>query len=165
MPLSEALTGFSSLSLILLIAGLILLVIEMFLPDFGIVGGLGIALLVIDVIVSARSFVHGLILGGMLALFLILLFLLFLWIGATGKLPKKLVLSSELNRQEGFVSADFDRFLGAKGVAASPLRPAGIMKTDGENLDVVSDGEFIEKGSALRIKRIDGNRLVVELDE
>ncbi len=162
MTMAEVFSGFSTLSLLLLIAGIVLLILEMFQPGFGVMGGIGIALLILDVIVSAKSFLHGLILGGVLLLILLIFFFLFLWLGSKGKLPRKMILLSEQGQDAGYVVADFDRYLDATGTAVSPLRPAGIMRVENENLNVVSDGEFIEAGAKLVIKKIEGNRLVVE---
>jgi membrane-bound serine protease (ClpP class) len=41
------------------------------------------------------------------------------------------------------------------------LRPAGIAEIDGERIDVISDGEFINPGENIVVTRIDGNRIVV----
>ena len=41
------------------------------------------------------------------------------------------------------------------------LRPAGFALIDGERVDVVSDGEPIEAGTAVEVVRVDGNRIVV----
>jgi membrane-bound serine protease (ClpP class) len=43
----------------------------------------------------------------------------------------------------------------------SPLRPAGIADLEGQRVDVVSDGEFIEVGASITVVRVDGNRIVV----
>jgi membrane-bound serine protease (ClpP class) len=51
--------------------------------------------------------------------------------------------------------------LGKSGRAVSPLRTAGIAEIEGERVDVVSDGEFIEPGAPIVVTRIDGNRIVV----
>ena len=47
------------------------------------------------------------------------------------------------------------------GVAASPLRPAGIATIDGRRVDVVSNGPLIEPGVAVVVDKVDGNRVVV----
>jgi membrane-bound serine protease (ClpP class) len=52
-------------------------------------------------------------------------------------------------------------WLGKRGTAASPLRPAGIAHIEGERVDVVSDGELIEAGEPVEVIRVDGNRIVV----
>lgn len=48
------------------------------------------------------------------------------------------------------------------GVAATDLRPAGIMDLDGERIDVVTEGAFVRRGTPLRVIEVAGNRIVVE---
>lgn len=76
---------------------------------------------------------------------------------------RRLVLDTELTAREGFASPpEMDRtWLGKRGTAASALRPAGIADLEGERVDVVSDGEFIEAGEPITVVRVDGNRIVV----
>jgi len=52
--------------------------------------------------------------------------------------------------------------VGSSGVAHTPLRPAGKARFGDEYLDVVADGEFIDRGARLRITEIAGNRFVVK---
>ena len=46
-------------------------------------------------------------------------------------------------------------------MAVTRLRPSGVADFDGVRLDVVSDGEFIDKGTPLVISKVEGNRIVV----
>jgi membrane protein implicated in regulation of membrane protease activity len=55
----------------------------------------------------------------------------------------------------------YKRWLGKHGTTFSPLRPAGIAEIDGERVDVVSEGEFIDVGMPIVVTRVDGNRIVV----
>lgn len=74
-----------------------------------------------------------------------------------------LVLDTALPADGGFAStskADL-AWLGKRGTAASPLRPAGIADIQGERVDVVSDGEFVEAGEPITVVRVEGNRIVV----
>lgn len=52
--------------------------------------------------------------------------------------------------------------VGRRGVAATDLRPAGIMELDGERLDVVTEGAFVRRGTPVRVIEVGGNRIVVE---
>jgi len=54
---------------------------------------------------------------------------------------------------------------GQRGVVVSTLRPAGIARIDGRRVDVVSRGEMIESGSAVRVLSVEGNRVVVVRDQ
>ena len=66
-------------------------------------------------------------------------------------------------RDKGFISArDYSHYLGKEGQAVSMLRPAGIGLFDGERLDVVSEGDFIDKDTPIVISQIDGYRLIVK---
>jgi membrane-bound serine protease (ClpP class) len=76
---------------------------------------------------------------------------------------RRLVLESEITSDRGYVSSakGEQRLAGRSGTAVSALRPAGIADIEGSRVDVVSDGAFIEAGSAIHITRVDGNRIVV----
>ena len=55
--------------------------------------------------------------------------------------------------------------VGDRGTAQTLLRPAGKMKRDTQLLDVVTQGEYIDKGVAVRVVEIRGNIIVVEREE
>ena len=46
-------------------------------------------------------------------------------------------------------------------MATTVLRPAGTADFEGVKLDVVTEGEFIEKGRPLEVIRVEGRRIVV----
>ena len=75
----------------------------------------------------------------------------------------RLVLATGMQADLGYVSTPESdrRWLHRSGTSLSPLRPAGIAEIDGTRVDVVSDGGFIEAGSAIEVTRVDGNRIVV----
>ena len=52
--------------------------------------------------------------------------------------------------------------VGETGMAKSILRPSGKAMFGDRMLDVVSDGEFVESGSRIRVVAIEGARIVVE---
>jgi membrane-bound serine protease (ClpP class) len=52
--------------------------------------------------------------------------------------------------------------LGAIGVAATPLRPAGKVKFGDEYIDVVAEGAYVEAGTRVQVVEIEGNRVVVK---
>ena len=51
--------------------------------------------------------------------------------------------------------------IGDRGVALSLLRPAGKAEFDNRRIDVVTDGDFINKGDRVEVVEISGNRVVV----
>jgi len=157
--------------LLLVASGFVLLVLEIFvIPGFGLAGVLGIVALLAGL---GLSLIGGgatwgfvaiamgrVMISVLLALAASLLLLRFL-----PRLPfgRQLILGTGLAAGEGYASApDSDnQWLGKNGSAFSPLRPAGIAVIDGERVDVVSDGEFIDAGMPVIVTRVDGNRIVV----
>jgi membrane-bound serine protease (ClpP class) len=157
--------------LLLSAAGIILLGLELFvIPGFGIVGALGIIAILGGLILSlvgagdTSQFIlkaaGRVIFSLLMALIASLVLLRFL-----PRLPfgRRLILETGLGAGHKYGSApDSDqRWLGKKGRASSPLRPAGIAEIEGERVDVVSDGELIDADQLIEVTRVDGNRIVV----
>ncbi len=53
---------------------------------------------------------------------------------------------------------------GAKGRAITELRPTGRAEIDGQIIDVITQGEWIEPDSPIQVLEVQGNRIVVETD-
>lgn len=51
--------------------------------------------------------------------------------------------------------------LGQQGVAATPLRPAGVARIGARRIDVITQGEMLDAGTTLRVVDVSGNRVVV----
>ena len=152
-------------------SGLVLLAVEIFVtPGFGLAGVLGIAALLSglslsligggatwDFILKAVGRVIFSLLLAMVGSLVLLRFLPRMPFG------KRLILNTGLAAGEGYASPpETDKqWLGKGGTVVSPLRPSGIADFDGERVDVVSDGDFIESGAQIVVSRIDGNRIVV----
>ena len=49
----------------------------------------------------------------------------------------------------------------SEGRAITALRPAGVAELNGQRVDVVSDGDFVEAGDRVRVVKADGTRVVV----
>jgi len=152
-------------------AGIILLAVEIFvIPGFGIAGVLGILAILAglilslvgagdtsEVILKATGRVVFSLLITLIASLVLLRFLPHLPFG------RRLLLGTGLGSGHLSGSApDSDRsWLGKKGQASSPLRPAGIAEIEGKRVDVVSDGELIDAGQIVEVTQVDGNRIVV----
>jgi membrane-bound serine protease (ClpP class) len=52
--------------------------------------------------------------------------------------------------------------LGAIGVAATTLRPSGMVRFGEEYVDVVAEGSYVEPGTRVQVIEIEGNRVVVK---
>jgi membrane-bound serine protease (ClpP class) len=157
--------------LLLLVAGAVLIAVEAFvLPGFGIVGVLGIVTLLGGIalsMVGAQDSYEIVLLAAMRVVFAliaaILASLVLMRFLPQTTVGRRLVLATGLSARQGYASApeSDSRWLGKSGHASTPLHPAGIAEIDGERVDVVSTGEPIDAGEAIRVVRVDGNRVVV----
>ena len=156
--------------LLLLGSGLIALGVEVFLiPGFGVAGILGGALIAGAVILAlvgnlptASDFLYA---GGILAASLVVTGAVLL--GWLRHLPTStrwsgLFLKASTDSAEGFISAPNRRdLIGREGKAGTDLRPAGTAHFGDERLDVVTEGEFIKAGVAIKVVQSDGYRHIV----
>jgi membrane-bound ClpP family serine protease len=145
------------------ITGFILVVVEMFHPGFGIPGIAGTVLLLLGVVITAKSVLDVLIM--LIIVFTILGCALTVVLKSvtTGRLSKSLVLHSTQKKEAGYIGTeDLNYFLGQEGTSITILRPSGTGDFNGIKLDVVSQGEFISKDKAIKIVKVEGRRIVVE---
>ncbi|MDU7144352.1 MAG: NfeD family protein [Veillonella sp.] len=131
-----------------LIIGLVLMAIELVIPG-GIAGLIGYCL-----------FMWGVFIG--ITIVLVVVLLTFFnhfsktWIG------KLFTLGQRSTTKAGYISNDvLEDLVGKEGVAHSTLRPAGIAKIDGNLVDVVTEGDFIDAGSPIVVLRVVGGRNIV----
>lgn len=150
-------------AMLLLIAGIILVSIEIFIPGIGFPGIAGAICLVLSVILGAQQAWHAVVL--ILGIIVILCLILFIAMrsASKGRLFKTpLVLKASTSGEAGFSSVDdMSALVGKEGVAASVLRPAGIAEIDGARYDVVTDGEFVKIGEGVKVLSAEGRRVVV----
>ena len=159
--------------MILLSVGIILIMVEMFvIPGFGIAGIAG-ALAVLAAFFL--SMVGHMATGADYAQALGVLSVSGLVIIVAGwallrHLPRSrgftrsgLMLGDATTRETGYLSSEIrTELIGSVGVALTDLRPAGAGRFGKERIDVVSDSNWIESGTPIRVVRSDGYRHVVE---
>jgi membrane-bound serine protease (ClpP class) len=171
---SHLLLGLAGMeSLLLLAGGIIFLALEMFvLPGFGVAGVAGVFAILAAIYLSmvtqmstgadyAQAF-------GVLSVSIIVVILagwaLLRHLGRrSGTARSGIMLGNATSRETGyFSSAVRAELVGTVGVALTDLRPAGAGRFGGERIDVVSDANWIEAGTPIRVVRSDGYRHVVE---
>lgn len=147
-----------------IVVGVILIIIEMFTPGFAIPGISGIVLLLFGIVFTAQSFVQGLLIFLLILAILTVILVFVIRSASKGALFKSpLIHKTNETTEDGYISTvDMKVFVGKQGKAVSPLRPAGTSDFDGVRLDVVTEGEFIDKGSDVTIIKVEGRRIVVK---
>ena len=147
------------------LVGVALLVAEVFMPGFGIAGISGIVLEIISIVLTYLKY------GGLASLGLTVVILAVIGISISvslrsatrGRLSKSpIILHQAETSAEGYnATTDMEVFLGKEGQTVTVLRPTGMAEFDGVKLNVVSDGEYIPKGTHVRVDRVEGVRVVV----
>ena len=173
------------LEVLLFAAGAVFLLMELFvIPGWGVSGVMGIFLMTASIFMASQDFVipsDGRQWNQFLTSMLMLACsgLLFVIAAAfivknLGYIPifSKLVLAPPVEESDDMSKDDKpgilehpDVSVGDWGRAESLLRPAGRAIFAGRSFDVVSDGEFIEPGSQVKVLDIQGNRIVVSAIE
>jgi membrane-bound serine protease (ClpP class) len=142
------------------VAGLLLLFLEMFLPGL-IAGIVGFILLIVAVIMAYSNL--GPEAGNLTLLLAALASGGMWWWWATRfqhtRFGKSMTLSATITG--GSVGSDLVGLTGLDGSAVTPLRPGGTVLVAGRRVDAITDGEFIETGSPIRVVRTHGISVVV----
>lgn len=164
----------SFIEIILFIAGVALLIVEIFVtPGFGVFGIAGIIMMVAGLflgliadfpIISWNDISQALIqLASSFIATGVLVYIL------TRTLPKtsiwnRLILASNIESTSGYTSSepDFGHLISNEGITLTDLRPSGTVKINEKRYDVVTMGEFIQKGRRVRVTKVEGSKVVVE---
>lgn len=151
--------------IICFIIGIGLLILEAFMPGFGVPGITGVILEVITLVMT--WFEHGPL--ATLAMLLIVLLVLAIAISTSlrsitrGRLSKSSLVHSETeSNEDGYRSIeDLAVFMDKEGTATTVLRPAGIADFEGVRLNVSSEGDYISAGTTVRIIKVEGAKILV----
>ncbi len=144
--------------------GAVLICVEIFLiPGFGITGVLGIIAILASVFMSFG--IHNIAIAVFvifisLIIDIILIVLIARFMVKSKEFKNKITLSSDTAGYHSSVS--YDHLLNREGIADTFFRPAGYIMIDNKRYDAVSEGEFIDKGSSLKVILVEGNRIVVK---
>ncbi len=147
----------------LFLTGVALLLAEMFLiPGFGVAGIGGLAALAASIYLTFGD--QALMVGSITVIIgAIGLFVAFRYLPRT-RAAHALVLNGAIGEQAP-PRERLQSLLGAIGVAASDLRPAGVARFGERKVDVVTEGEYVPKGSRIRVVEVEGARVVVRPEE
>lgn len=151
----------TQLFVILLVSGLMLVGAEVFIPG-GILGAIGgialfgasITAFVIFTPIVAAYVTGGIVLmvGAMIAIWI--KFFPKTWVG------KQMTVTQDLHESKG-TEDHLTELLGQQGTTTSQLHPAGFAEIAARRIDVITQGEMIDRGVAIHVVEVEGNRVVV----
>ena len=153
-----------SLNLIMIVCFVIgsgLIIVEAFIPGFGVTGISGI---ILEIIALRCCWLrYGtvptlLALVGVLVLIGLAVFVSYRS-AMNGRLSRShLVLNSTEAPAE---ESKPDHWIGMEGVTVTALRPAGQIEIGGTRLNAASSGDFIEKGAAVLVTGTEGDHYII----
>jgi membrane-bound ClpP family serine protease len=147
---------------ILQLAGIGIIIAEIIIPSGGILSILAVGIFAYSLYIV---FTNISLFAGMVFLTVDLItipVLIILGLKFIARSP--VTLRETLSRELGVTSQseDMDHFLGLEGIALTDLRPAGMALLDDRRTDVVTRGEYLDKGTPVVVVKITGNQIVVK---
>jgi membrane-bound serine protease (ClpP class) len=143
---------------LLILVGYVLLALEfLVIPGFGIAGLGGLGCLGAGAVLSVKyfgSFTGGLVVVALIAVTTLLLL----------RLPRTRYGRLMVHRDslQGATATESLLEPGARGVAESDLRPAGIARFGEVRESVVTDGDYVAAGEPVVVIEVEGGRVVVD---
>jgi membrane-bound serine protease (ClpP class) len=154
-------------SLLLLIVGVMLLLIELFL-SFGLAGFLGLLAILGSVLLAGEG-IQSMAIAILIALIVASagMVIIVKFFGKRLHLFKRIILTDATDTASGYVSAvNRPELVGQIAKTVTALRPSGTIRLGEERIDAVSDGRFVDSGKSVKIIKVEGSRIVVrEIDQ
>jgi membrane-bound serine protease (ClpP class) len=147
------------LSGVFIFAGLVCLVLEVFVPSGGILGLLAAGSAVFGVyglFQQGHPFLASGVIFGFAGLFWWMFRFMVRRLSLPGSLPPETANSMDRRILD---------LVGREGITLTALRPSGMASIDGKKIDVVTQGEYIEKDVPVLVVDNSGNRVVVRQAE
>lgn len=166
MEFLEIFTQMHWVPAMLLIIGVVLMIVELFVPGFGFFGISGTVSLIAGIIVRicmglniTQSLVLILLVLGFFVVFVGLLVYgaQYGFLGKTGLFERRSTLAKDYNK----VSKRLRKLVGKSGKAVSNIDMAGQAKIRGTIYDVSSISSYIEKGANIKVVEIRDNTIMV----
>ncbi len=149
-------------SILLLVVGIILLLLELILPG-GIVGIFGFAAIIISLLSSGANTMHmayAILIALIVAVVGMVIMMKFF--GKKLNVFNKMVLKDSTDTEKGYVSnKNRTDLLGQEAMTTTPLRPSGTAMIGDERIDVVTEGGYIDAHKKVTIIKVEGVRIVV----
>lgn len=147
---------------VVLVLGLILLFTEVaVVPGFGVAGALGLMALAAGAIAAWTEL--GPLWGGVTAgASLVAAGIILLWLPRT-RFARAVVL--EHSQAAAHSQEDRSDLLGRRGITVTPLRPIGRVRFGSDEVDVMTEGEYVDSHQEVEVMTVEGPRIVVRVPD
>ncbi|MBZ6526478.1 hypothetical protein HYQ40_01725 [Aerococcaceae bacterium DSM 111021] len=154
--------GQNLLIFIIFLLGILMLIVEFYVPDFGIIGLFGF------IAIGISLYMHLNDLGDVVLTLLAMILVSAIGILVPLRLGKELaigngfVLGTSSEKEKGYSSSkDFSHLKGKRGVTVTALRPVGRCEIDNEYYEVVSSEDMIQSGTNIYVSKVEGAKIYV----
>ena len=133
----------------------VLFAVEVFIPSFGIIAICGIG--------ASGLGLYGFYVQGQMAALAVssVLLVAFVAVVIVWGLRRLRFAGTLSPASTGFAPEATTDLSGKEGISLTPLRPAGMARIEGQKIDVVAVGGFVEKDRPVHVVETSGNRIVV----
>lgn len=147
----------------LLILGIVFLLIEIFVPGFGVFGITGLFAIAIAAVITVTTMENGIMI--VVSGIVILAAIGYIAVEAAKKFGVygKLILKDTLDTDNNI--SEMQKLVGAMGVVKTPLKPHGKVDFDGLVTEAYCDGDFIPAGEKVEAYKVYANNLYVKKAE
>jgi len=176
--LSSYLAGLAAvIEILLILAGAVLLLIEVFVtPGFGLPGVVGALLVLLGGFLVLQPFVlpqtpwemevfkrNIMVMGSSIIGIAVAIFLLSQYLPRVRVFESVFVVKPPVGMSGAAATEEKTSgvVVGDEGVAITPLRPSGKALFHGKPVSVVTEGDFLEEGERVVVIEVSGNRIVV----
>ena len=150
----------AAIIVVVLVIGLLLLFAEVaIVPGFGVAGALGLLALAAGAIAAWTEL--GPLWGGVTSgASLVAAGVMLFWLPRS-RFGRKVVL--EHSQADAVSQEDRSRLVGRRGTTVTPLRPIGRIRIGSEEVDVMTEGEYIDSNQEVEVMSVEGPRVVVRI--
>ena len=147
-------------------AGVLAIILEVFVPSAGIIGIAGLGLIIASIVIAFQrlgNLIGSIYLAVVLVLvpvFIVLYFRFF----PRSPVGRWLISQDRQDKEKGYSSFTPEKYvdlIGKEGTSLTILRPVGTVRIDGQKFSAVTGGEFIEKDKPVKVVKVEGSRVVV----
>jgi len=148
--------------IMLLVAGLMLIGAEVFVPG-GVLGVVGAIALMTAAVIGFSLFPPAVAIMIAVGMIVLVGVVIALWIRIFPhtSIGRQMTVMRNLKDAKG-TDSTLDGLVGKIGISRSVLRPAGYVEVENRRIDVVTEGEMIECNMPVRIIAVEGNHVIVE---
>lgn len=164
---ADYISGWETAAIICVIIGLALMIVEMLTPGLGIAGIGGALALIAAIVLRADSWENALITLAIIIILLVIAGIIIFTSFNRGRISRSAIMLNDsiTGKSTSLSSEEAQDLVGLVGVCMNDLRPAGYADFDGKRIDVVAQGEFISRGTTVKIVSVDGIKVnVIKID-